>query len=101
MAALPITRNALHKAKMEYYGKIGHNLGRIQQISLMSRIDICRSAYRLSTQTATPTLPGFQCINHCFQYLDSHPHITIFYPSNPYNGSNFIRLTCSGDQVED
>ena len=48
-----------------------------------------------------PTFPGFQGIKRCVQYLDSHPHKPIFYPSNYYGGSNFIRLTCSGDQVED
>ena len=38
MAALPLTVNAINKAKMEYHGKFGHAIGRIQQISLMSRI---------------------------------------------------------------
>ena len=47
-----------------------------------------------------PTLPRFQGINHCIQYLDSHPHKTIFYPSNYYDGSNVIILTWNGDQVE-
>ena len=40
MAALPLTVNALHKAEMEYRGKFGHTLGRIQHIDRMSRIDI-------------------------------------------------------------
>ena len=48
-----------------------------------------------------PTLPGFQGINRCVQYLASHPHKPIFYPSNSYDGSNVIRLTWSGNQVED
>ena len=38
MAALPFTGNAFHKAEMEYHGKFGHTLGRIQYIALMSRI---------------------------------------------------------------
>ena len=37
LAALPLTRHALHKAEMEYHGKFGHTLGRIQHIALMSR----------------------------------------------------------------
>ena len=48
-----------------------------------------------------PTLPGFQGIKRCVQYLASHPHKPIFYPSNSYDGSNVIRLTWSGNQVED
>ena len=40
MVALPLTGNYLCKAEMEYDGKCGHNLGQIQHISLMSRIDI-------------------------------------------------------------
>ena len=48
-----------------------------------------------------PTLPGFQGINLCIQYMASHPHKPIFYPSNYYYVSNVIRLICSRNQVED
>ena len=67
---------------MEYHGKFGHTLGRIQHISIMSRIDICYATCCLSTQTVAPTLPCLQGIKICVQYLSSHPHKTIFYPSN-------------------
>ena len=40
MASLLLTRHAPYKSEMEYYGKFGHTLGRIQQIALMSRIGI-------------------------------------------------------------
>ena len=40
MASLPLTGNDLHKAEMEYHEKIGHAIGMIQNISLMSRIEI-------------------------------------------------------------
>ena len=101
MAALPLTGHALHKAEMEYHGKFGHTLGRIQQIALMSRIDLCYANCHLATQTVSPTLPGFQGIKQCVKYLASHPHKPIFYPYNSYDGSNVIRLTWSGNQVED
>ena len=39
-------------------------------------------------------------LKRCAQYLASHPHKPIFYPYNSYYGSNFIRLTWSGNQVE-
>ena len=48
-----------------------------------------------------PTLPGFQGIKICIQYLASHPHKPIFYPSNFYYGSNVVRFTWSGNQVDD
>ena len=67
----------------------------------MSIIDSCYATCRLATQTVAPTLPVFQGIKRCVQYLASHPHKPIFYPSRSYDGSNFIRLTCSGNQVED
>ena len=67
----------------------------------MSRIDICCTAFRIVTQTVAPILPDFQGIRQCVQYLDSRPHKFIFYPYNYYDGSNFIILTCSGNQVED
>ena len=41
IAVITLTVNALHKSEIEYNGKFGHNLGRIQNISIMSRIDIC------------------------------------------------------------
>ena len=40
MAALPLRGNALHNTEIEYEGKFRLALGRIQQIDLMSRIDI-------------------------------------------------------------
>ena len=40
MAALPLKENDLHKAEMEYNGKYGHTIGRIQNIYIMSRIEI-------------------------------------------------------------
>ena len=67
----------------------------------MSKIELFYATYRLATQTVAPTLPGFQGIKRCVQYMASHPHKYIFYTSNSYYGSNFISLTCSGNQVED
>ena len=49
----------------------------------------------------SPTLPDFQGLNSCIQYLDIHHHKSIFYPSNYYDISNVIRLTWNGNQVED
>ena len=86
---------------MEYYRKFGHTLGSIQHISLMSIIGICYATCCLFTQTVAPTLPCFQGIKCCVQYMASHPHKPIFYLSNYYEGSNFIRITWSGNQVED
>ena len=86
---------------MEYHGKFGHTLGRIQHIALMSIIELFCETCCLETQTVAPTLPGFQGIKRCLQYLASQPHKPIFYPSTSYDGSNFIRLTWSGNQVED
>ena len=92
MAALPLTWHALHKAEMEYCGKFGHTLVRIQHISLMSIIELFYATCYLATQTVAPTLPGFQGIKQCVQYMASHPHKPIFYLSNYYDGSNVIRL---------
>ena len=47
MAALPLTVDALHKSEMEYHGKFGHTLGRIQHIALMSRLDVFCANYPL------------------------------------------------------
>ena len=55
----------------------------------------------MATQTVEPTLPGFQGINRCIQYMASHPRKPIFYPSNYYYGSNVVRLTWSRNQVEE
>ena len=58
---------------MKYNGKCGHTLGKLQHISLISRIDICYATCCLATQTVATNLPGFQGINDCVQYLGSHP----------------------------
>ena len=86
MAALPLTGNALHKAEMEYHGKFGLRLRRIQHISIMSIADICCETCLLANQNVAHTLPGFQGIKRCVQYMASHPHKPIFYPSNSYYG---------------
>ena len=86
---------------MEYHGIFGHTLGRIQHIALISRIDLCYATFRIATQTVAPTLPGFQGIIRGVQYPASYPHKPIFYLSKSYYGSNFIRLTRSGNKVED
>ena len=86
MAELPLTGHALHKAEMEYHVKLGHTLGRIQHIALMSRIDLFYATCRLATLTVALTLPDFQGIKHFVQYLANHPHKPIFYPSHYYDG---------------
>ena len=67
----------------------------------MSIIDIFYTACLLGNQTVSHNLPSFQYHKLCIQYLSNHPHKPIFYPSNYYDGSNFIRLTWNGNQVED
>ena len=101
MDALPLIGHDLHKSEMEYYGKFGHTIRRIQHIALMSRIGICHTTYHLETQTVAPTLHGFQGIKCCVQYLASHPQKPIIYPSNSYYGSNVIRITWGENQVEE
>ena len=95
LSAFPLTGNAHHKAEMEYHGKFGHTLGRIQHIALMIIIYLFYATCCLATQNVAPTLPGFQDINLFVQYLASQPHKPILYPSHSYDGSNFIRLTWS------
>ena len=67
----------------------------------MSRIDICCATCCLETQTVASTIPGLQGIKRCVKYLVSHPHKPILYTFNYYDGSYFIRLTWSGNQIED
>ena len=86
LAALSLTGHDFDKIEMEYYGKFGHTLVRIQHIDIMSRIDLCYANCHLATQTVSPTLPGFQGIKQFVQYLASHPHKPIFYPYNSYDG---------------
>ena len=48
-----------------------------------------------------PTLPGFQGLKRCIQYLDSNPHKSIFYVYYFYDGSYAIRTAQSGYQIKD
>ena len=77
---------------MEYHGKFGHTIGRIQHITIMSIIEIWYTANRLETQNVLPTLPGFQVIKRWIKYLAK---------LNFYYVSNVIMITWSGTQVED
>ena len=77
--------------------KFGHNIGRIQHIDFMSRSDICYATCCIETQTVAPTLLGSQGIKCYVQYLDSHPHKPIFYPSSSHDGSNIIIITWGGN----
>ena len=65
LAALTLIGHALHKAEIEYHGKFGHTLGRIQHIALMSRIDLFYATCSLATKNVAPTLPGFKGIKRC------------------------------------
>ena len=84
---------------MGYHNKYGHTLEQKQEISLMSRIDICYKACHLETQTVAPNIPAFQGIKRCIRYLVSHPHKYIFYLYYYYYVSNVIGLTYSRNQV--
>ena len=100
MSTLPLTRNVLHKAEMEYHGKFGHTRVRIQRIAIMSRIDIFCATCLLATHTVSHTIPGFQVTKRCVQYLASYPQKPILHPSNYYDGLNVIILTLSGNKVK-
>ena len=66
----------------------------------MSIIDLYCAICRLYTKTVAPALSEFQFIMRCVQYMDSQTHKLIFYPSSSHYGSNVIRLTWIGNQVE-
>ena len=70
---------------MEYHWNFLHTHGRIQNIDIMSIIDICYTACNISTKNVAHTLPGFQGTKRCIQYLDSHPHKPLFSISNSYD----------------
>ena len=97
MDAISLTVNTLNKVEMEYHGKFVHTLYRIQRIDIISRIENLNATCHISTQTVSPTLPDFQGINLCVQYLASCPHKVIFYPSNDHDGLNVIIRKLSGN----
>ena len=66
MAAVPLSGNYLYKAEMEYHGKFGHTIGRIQSIAITDRIYICYTDLRLGTQTVTPNLPVFHGLQNMY-----------------------------------
>ena len=86
MAALPLNGNTLHKTEIDYCGKFGHTIGRIQHIILIRRIEIFYTAFHLATQNVAHTLTGYQGLKLFIQNMDSHPRKPIFYPYNYYDG---------------
>ena len=101
MAYLPLIIYDFHKSEIEYHGKFGHTIVHIHHIASMPIIVIYCTACCLETQTVASTLPGFKVIKLCIKHLSSQPTKHIFYPSNYYDCLNVIRLTWSGNQVED
>ena len=85
---------------MEYHCKFEHNIGRIQHIYIMIRIGILYIVCCLGTQNVEHNLPGFQGLKFCIQYMDRNPLKPILSSSNSYDGTNVIKLTWSGNQVE-
>ena len=63
---------------MEYHGKFGHNLVRIQKIDIMINNDMFYTDCRLITQTVAPNIPGFQCFKRYIQYIASYFNKTVF-----------------------
>ena len=78
MASLTLPGNSLHKVEMEYNGKFGHTIVRIQYIALMSITYTCYTDCRMATQTVAPNINGFQGLKRCIQYIWLGTHI------NPY-----------------
>ena len=75
MAKVLLEVNSFHKEEMECHGKFVQNLGLIQHIYIISRIEICYTCCILLTLTVAPTLPGFLGLNRCIKYIANHPKI--------------------------
>ena len=52
-------------------------------------------------KNVAPSITCFQGISFCIQYLAIHTHKPICHTYNYYAGSNLIRFTLSGYQIED
>ena len=100
MACLLLTIYDFHKAEIEYHGKFGHTLVQIHYIAPMSIIDIDCTSCCLATQIVIPTLPdsklSISVLNICLVTI-----LNTYYPYKYYDGLNVIRITWSGNQVED
>ena len=59
------------------------------------------TACRMGNESVAPTIPGFQGIKRCIQYLASHPHKSIFYTLDDYDDSNVIILTWIRNKLAD
>ena len=85
MAAVTLTENALHKLKIEYHGKFGHNIFWIQNISIVKIIDIIYTDCRLRNQTLAPTPVSLISVNH------TKIELTILIVQTAYSVYNNIR----------
>ena len=75
-----LTGEALCKTKKIHQRNCGHALGCTQHISNMSRIYIYYMACRLGIKMLVPTIPGFQCLKRCIQFISTYSHNPISYP---------------------
>ena len=77
MSAITQTGDIPNKAYMEYHGKFEHNIGRIQRIITLIRIDICYIEFRLGNQTMALTISGSQPPPPPYNYYHRPNFITI------------------------
>ena len=88
MDVVTMAETAIQKSCKEDHNKLGHTMGRIQHISIISRIEFFYKDCFPGTQTSSPTLIGFQGLNICIKYLDNHPYKPTFFFSGSYDGSS-------------
>ena len=60
MAAIALTGNGFNKSEREYTRKFGQVIGRVQHISIITRIDVFYTKCCLGTQIVASTLPVFK-----------------------------------------
>ena len=77
----PLEGDELQLYEKRYHGAFNQSIGKLLHIQQWTRLDINYAVTRLASFTRNPNKPAFLALEHLMQYLHSHLHEPIFYPS--------------------
>ena len=97
----PLQGSELQLYEHRYHGAFDHSIGKLLHIQQWTRPDINFAVARLACFARNPNKPAFIGLEHLMQYLHSHLHEPIFYPTKFTPTPSPITYTFSRKQTLD
>ena len=95
----PLVGSDLELYESRFHGPFNHTIGKLLHIQQWTRPDINYAVTRLASFTKNPNKPAFIALEHLMQYLHTHVHNPIYYPSIPATTTRPITYNFSPTQT--